>query len=176
MEKVIIIGCPGAGKSCFARRLAAATGLPLYYLDLIWHNEDRTTAERDEFDQALRSICLGNRWIIDGNYIRTLEMRLQSCDTVFLLDYPLEICLAGAESRLGKPRVDMPWTDEELDPEFREFIEGFPDFQLPVIRLMLERYESEREIIIFHSREEAEHWFDSRFPDHGKTNPAACNG
>ena len=46
-EKIIVIGCPGAGKSTFARRLRDETGLPLYYLDLLWHRPDRTTAGRD---------------------------------------------------------------------------------------------------------------------------------
>lgn len=50
MEKVIIIGCPGAGKSTFARKLKEKTGLPLFYLDMIWHKPDGTNISRDEFD------------------------------------------------------------------------------------------------------------------------------
>lgn len=96
MKKVIVIGSPGAGKSTFARKLKEKTGLPLWYLDMIWHKPDKTNISREEFDERLQEIIRGERWIIDGNYLRTLEVRLQSCDTVFLLDYPLEICLAGA--------------------------------------------------------------------------------
>ena len=40
MRKIIIIGCPGAGKSTFARKLRDDTNLPLYYLDMLWHKED----------------------------------------------------------------------------------------------------------------------------------------
>ena len=159
MKKVIVIGCPGAGKSTFARRLASASGLPLYYLDMLWHRPDRTTAGAEEFDAALRDIARGDEWIIDGNYLRTLDVRLRACDTVFFLDYPLDVCLEGARARLGQPREDMPWTDEELDPEFRLFIEGFPHLQLPAIYEILSDYEGKRDIFIFHSREEAEKWF-----------------
>src|SRR5699024_2778613 len=109
MRKVIIIGSPGAGKSTFARKLREKTGLPLYYLDLIWHRPDQTNISREEFDTRLREILAEERWIIDGNYLRTLEMRIQACDTIFLLDYPADICLQGAEERIGTKREDLPW-------------------------------------------------------------------
>lgn len=56
MRRVLVIGCPGAGKSTFARRLRDATGLPLYYLDMLWHKPDRTTITREEFDIRLQMI------------------------------------------------------------------------------------------------------------------------
>ena len=117
MRKVIVIGCPGAGKSTFARKLRNATNLPLYYLDMLWHKEDKTNISREEFDTKLKDVLKKDKWIIDGNYPRTLEMRLKECDTVFLLDYPLEVCLDGAKSRIGKKREDMPWVQSELDEE-----------------------------------------------------------
>lgn len=164
MKKVIVIGSPGAGKSTFARKLKEKTGLPLWYLDMIWHKPDKTNISREEFDERLQEIIRGERWIIDGNYLRTLEVRLQSCDTVFLLDYPLEICLAGAEARIGKAREDMPWMETEFDEEFRQWILDFSKDQRPVIYGLLERYRKIRRIYIFHSREESESWF-SQIPD-----------
>ena len=102
MLKIMIIGSPGAGKSTFSRKLRDITGLPLYYLDTLWHKPDQTNISKEEFDARLNEIIKKDKWIIDGNYQRTLEMRLRECDTVFLLDYPLEVCLAGAEARVGK--------------------------------------------------------------------------
>ncbi len=113
MQKVIVIGCPGAGKSTFARRLREKTGLPLYYLDMLWHKPDRTNMSQEEFDTRLQEILKQERWIVDGNYLRTLEMRLQACDTVFFLDYPLELCLEGARARIGTVREDLPWQEAE---------------------------------------------------------------
>ncbi|MGN1339421.1 MAG: adenylate kinase [Oscillospiraceae bacterium] len=159
MKKVIVIGCPGAGKSTFARRLRDVTGLPLYYLDMIWHNPDGTTIPKEEFDDQLRELITGDSWIIDGNYQRTLEERLECCDTVFLLDLPLEICIAGAQSRIGTKREDLPWTETEFDPEFRQWIEDFPEKKLPEICRLLEKYRDSRDIIIFHTRQEIECWF-----------------
>ena len=97
MKKVLILGCPGAGKSTFARKLRDKTGLPLYYLDMIWHKPDRTTITKQEFDAKLSEIIKQEEWIIDGNYGRTLEMRFKECDTVFFLDLPTNVCLAGVE-------------------------------------------------------------------------------
>ena len=109
MKKIIVIGCPGAGKSTFARRLRDKTGLSLYYLDMIWHKPDKTNITRQEFDLKLSEIIKKDEWIIDGNYGRTLEMRLKECDTVFLMDMPVSVCLAGAKTRIGIKREDMPW-------------------------------------------------------------------
>ena len=86
MKKILVIGCPGSGKSTFSRRLRDRTWLPLYPLDLLWHRPDKTTVSEAEFDAALAEILRKDRWIIDGNFSRTLERRLEECDTVFLFD------------------------------------------------------------------------------------------
>lgn len=88
MKKVLVIGCPDSGISTFARRLRDAVNLPLYHLDLLWHRPDRTTVSTEEFDAALAGILQRDRWIIDGNFSRTLERRLVECDTVYLLLSP----------------------------------------------------------------------------------------
>ena len=97
-----------------------------------------------------------DRWIIDGNYLRTLEPRLARCDTVFFLDLPVEDCLAGVAARRGLPREDMPWVEEEPDEEFLQYIRDFPADQLPEILRLLEQYRAGRRVITFHSRAEAE--------------------
>lgn len=156
MQKVIVIGSPGAGKSTFARKLVGITGLPLYYLDMLWHKCDKTNVSREEFDIKLDEIIKKDFWIIDGNYLRTMEKRMISCDTVFLLDYPMELCLAGAASRIGKKREDMPWVETEFDDEFRQWILDFPNDQLPEIYNLIGKYSEGRDVFIFRSREEAE--------------------
>ena len=154
MKRVVVIGCPGAGKSTFSRKLAAKTGLPLHYLDMIWHRADRTVIGREEFDLQLGRLVKEDEWIIDGNYARTLPVRLAHGDTVVFFDLPSEICIEGAKSRLGQERVDMPWTDDELDPEFLQWIVDFPRDVVPEINRHLKNYD--KTIIRFHSREEAD--------------------
>lgn len=156
MQKIMIIGCSGAGKSVFARKLRDITGLPLYYLDQIWHKPDKTNITREEFDARLSEIVQKACWIIDGNYQRTLEVRLRACDTVILLDYPTEVCLAGAAARVGTVREDLPWVEDVFDEEFRQWISEFRKDVLPKIYDLLSKYENEKEILIFKSRAEAD--------------------
>ena len=161
MQKVLIIGCPGAGKSTFARRLQSLTGLPLYYLDRLWHRPDRTNVTREAFDAALAGLLTRPAWIIDGDYSRTLQVRLEACDTVFFLDYPLEACLAGVENRRNSLRPDMPWVETELNAEFLQYILDFGRDQLPIVTALLERYRGRRKIITFHSRAEADNYLNA---------------
>ena len=157
MNKVIIIGCPGSGKTTFAEKLQKCTALPLYYLDAIWHKPDKTHIPREEFDQRITEIFSEEKWIIDGNYKRTIEMRIKECDTVFLFDLPTEVCLQGVTERIGKERYDLPWLETQVDPEFRQFIEDFPKDTLPYIYDLLQKY-SEKDIHIFKSRAEADEY------------------
>ena len=160
MRKVIVIGCPGSGKTTFAEKLNKCTGLPLYYLDAVWHKPDKTHITREEFDKRISEIFSTDEWIIDGNYKRTIEMRLTECDTVFLFDLPTDVCLQGAAERVGKERYEMPWIETEFDPEFRRFIEDFPKDTLPYIYRLLEKYNKDKEIIIFHSRRQADKFIE----------------
>ena len=162
MKKVIIIGCPGSGKTTFAEKLRDKTGLPLYYLDAIWHKPDRTHISREDFDARLREIFAEDKWIIDGNYSRTIEVRLKECDTVFLFDLPTEVCMQGATERLGKGRYDIPWIDTEIDPEFKGQIERFSIDVLPEIYNLLEKRGQNKYIVVFRTRDEADKYINEK--------------
>lgn len=128
---------------------------------MLWHKKDKTNYTREEFDLKLNDILNKDRWIIDGNYLRTLELRIKECDTVFLLDYPLDVCLFGVRSRIGKEREDMPWIEEEFDEEFKQWIIDFSKDQLPQIYNLIKKYQNNKEIHIFYSRKQAQQYLEN---------------
>ena len=154
MQKVIVIGCPGSGKSTFSRALSQITGLPLTHLDMLYWNADKTTVERSVFIERLLEVLQKDAWLIDGNYSSTMELRMQECDTVFFLDYPADICLQGVKDRQGKPRPDMPWVETEEDTEFLEYIQNFQAESRPQVLELLQKY-SHKTIYVFHNHREA---------------------
>ena len=160
MQKVIVIGCPGAGKTTFAQKLAKKTGLPLFHLDAIWHKPDKTHISRNEFDERLAAILSQNAWIIDGDYSRTLEWRFIACDTVIFFDLPASVCLDGAMARLGKSRFDMPWVDYELDPHLKMQIEQYEMQNAPAVNALISKHGQGKNVFVFRSRKEAETFLD----------------
>lgn len=153
MKRIIIIGCPGSGKSTLARKLADITKLPLYHLDLLNWKADRTTVEPDVFLKRQQSIISQERWLIDGNYGSSLEMRFKACDTVIFLDYPVDVCLTGVYQRLGTKRLDMPWVETELDQDFIEFIRHFSETSRHKILALMKDY-PEKTYYCLRTREE----------------------
>lgn len=161
MNKIIIIGCPGSGKSTFSKALHDKTRIPLFHLDMMFWNADRTTVEKSVFRKRLSNVLQLNQWIIDGNYQSTMELRLQECDTIFFLDYSLDTCLDGVRARRGKARADMPWIEpeQEEDAEFIEFIKNYRLENRPIVLELLKKYEYKK-IYIFKARSEAEEFLN----------------
>ena len=159
-DRILVLGCPGSGKSTFSKKLHALTALPLIHLDAIWWNPDRSHISREEFDRKLDGILRGDKWIIDGDYSRTYETRFRSCDTVIFLDYSPETCMSGIRERVGQSRTDIPWTEQALDPELVAQVRAYAVENRPRILSLIEQY-PEKKAFIFKTRAEADEWLKS---------------
>jgi adenylate kinase family enzyme len=145
MHKVLVIGCPGAGKSYFSRALAEKTQLPLLPLDCFFH---ATSSYCDEVDKTLwrqkvADLVAGEQWIIDGNYKGTFDIRLPAADTIIFLDFPRWLVLGRVFKRRiqyhNKRRPDMPdvWR-EHLNREFLKFIWTYNAVERPKVLALLD--------------------------------------
>ena len=156
-NRILILGCPGSGKSTFARALAARTGLPLVHLDNLWWRADGTHISREAFDRALGELLPGEQWIMDGDYSRTYEVRLRAADTVIFLDYDEETCMAGIMARVGQERPDLPWTESTLDPELVSLVQNYATDNRPAVYALLGKY-PDKQAVIFTDRAQADRW------------------
>lgn len=161
MNRVMVIGCGGAGKSTLARALGEKTGLPVVHLDQIWWEPGNWQhLEKAEFDQRLAVELEKTRWILDGNFNRTIEARLEVCDTVIYLDYPRLVCIKNWLGRViknwGRHRPDMTeGCIERFDPEFVKWIWNFNKNNRARYYALLNNA-GDKKVVILKSRRQAE--------------------
>ena len=126
MERIVIIGCPGSGKSTLARALGEKLNLTVVHLDRLWWTKDQQHTSREEFDARLENALKLDYWIIDGNYSRTMDIRLQRCDTIIYLDFSRWSCLWGLLQRATFRKRDIAaGNPKRLDWEFVKYIWNF---------------------------------------------------
>lgn len=167
MNRVLIIGNAGSGKSTFARKLAHKTGLPLVHLDRLYWRGEWEHVSREAFDSLLQTELEKPEWIIDGNFNRTIPHRLSYCDHVFFFDLPTVTCLWGITKRIfqsyGRTRADMGGNcperfDRQKIPLYRNVL-AFNRQHRAHYHRMLE--ESGVSVTLFRSRSQAERFLRS---------------
>jgi len=131
MQRVLVIGSPGAGKSTFAEALARSTGLELIHLDRHYWRAGWTEPDASEWAAEVGRLAARERWVMDGNYGGTLALRLGRADTVVWLDFPVPLCLWRIVRRAvryrGRVRPDMAeGCPERLTWEFLSYTARFP--------------------------------------------------
>lgn len=127
MKRILVIGCPGAGKTYFSKKLKEIMGLPVVHMDNLYWNEDKTSISFDELNKKLLPYLQNEEWIVDGNYHDTLKLRLEYATDVFFLKMPREQCIEGILERIDQPRDDIPWVETKKDAV--ELIEWTIDYE-----------------------------------------------
>ena len=160
MKRILIIGCGGSGKSTLARALGSKLKLPVIHLDQLWWKEGWQNVSVDDFDAKLSAVLARDRWIIDGNYSRTMEQRLERCDTIVYLDFSRWTCLWGMCQRVlgnyGKVRPDMSaGCPERFDWEFVRWIWNY-NRESRARNYMWMAKARHAQSIVLHSRREAQ--------------------
>lgn len=127
MNRVLIIGCPGSGKTTLARALGEKTGLPVIHLDQHYWLPNWTAMENSAWLRTVEELIARPRWVMDGNYGGTLTTRIRAADTVVFLDFPRWLCLFRVFQRTlrwhGQVRSELPaGCPERLDREFFAYV------------------------------------------------------
>ena len=152
MQKVLVIGSSGAGKSTFSRRLGEITGLPVVHLDKHHWRPGWVEPAKEVWRKQVEDLLSNDRWIIDGNFGGTMELRLAQCDTAIFLDIPRHICVWRVVKRVleyrENTRPDMAdGCAEKFDIPFLKWVWDFPKRSRPVVLERLKRVEGRAKIV-----------------------------
>ena len=163
MQRVLVMGSSGSGKSTFARRLANRTGLPFVSLDALYWQPGWQPSELEPFGLRVAEAASASGWIMDGNYMNTGagELRRARADTVIWFDLPRYVCMTGIMTRIvssyGRVRPEMaPGCPERIDPEFLHYVWTYRQQQRPKLLEFFAGLRSDQELICFNSRKQAD--------------------
>lgn len=165
MQRIMVIGCCGAGKSTFSRRLHAVTGLELIHLDQHHWQPNWVEIDRREWSKTVQKLAEKRQWIIDGNFSGTMATRIEKADTIVYFDFPTWLCLWRVIKRVwtfhGKTRPDMTeGCPERLDFEFLHYVATFNLVKRKAILGKLDKVKDQKVLKVFKNDRDAEAFLD----------------
>ncbi len=156
MQRILVIGSPGAGKSTLARRISEQLDLPLIHLDREYFGPGWVMPQRAEWRKRVEALAARPSWIMDGNYSSTFDIRVPRATAVVWLDLPRWHCMTGVVWRVlksyGRPRSDLGVAGpEKFDWPFMRWIWNYPKTMRPKTSRMLERLRPDQRVFVLRS-------------------------
>lgn len=153
MQRILIIGCGGAGKSTLAKQMERLTGLPLIHLDQHYWRPNWVEPSKEIWSQQVQDLIDDPAWIMDGNYGGTMDIRIDRADTVIFLDFPTWRCLSRVVKRTivhwrrSRPdmTVDCP---ERFSWQFLQYVAFYNTTRRPKILAKLARLKTDTKVLI----------------------------
>jgi adenylate kinase family enzyme len=152
MNRILVLGSSGAGKSTFARGLGAALDIEVIHLDSYFWEPNWQATPDELWETKLRALLMRPAWVMDGNYLSSLELRLEYADTLVFIDYNRLVCLWRCIKRFAAYRGEnqpelAPGCYEKIDWEFFKWIWDYPRDKRPRVMEVLDRYADSVQII-----------------------------
>ncbi len=162
LNRILILGPGGAGKSTLARKLAERLDLPLIHLDQHYWQPGWVPMDADKWPDVVADLTARDRWVMDGNFGGTLHLRLPRADLVVFLDVNRWQSLWGAFTRVlkqsGQVRSDMAaGCPERFDPEFFIWLWNFPRDSKPELEAAFARH-PQTQVVRLRSRNAVGKW------------------
>ena len=160
MQRVLVLGSSGAGKSTFALKLSAITGLPVIHIDQLYWGAGWVPVPRELYLQRMHEAVAGDRWIMEGNSPSTLDLRMPRVDRIILFDRSRLACIARIGRRIatsyGKVRADMaPGCPERFDWDFLKWVWDYPNKDWHELIGAIDRHNARDRTTTLHSDREA---------------------
>ncbi|MFB5249018.1 DNA topology modulation protein [Bacillus mycoides] len=161
MKKIILIGSGGSGKSTLAKQLGNKLKIQVYHLDALFWKPNWVGVPREEQITVQNNLIQDEKWIIDGNYGGTMDIRLNAADTIIFLDIHRTICVYRAFKRIvqyrNKTRPDMgTGCEERFDLQFFKWIWEYPKTKRPAIVKRLDQLNKDKRVIILKTPSEVQ--------------------
>ena len=162
MNKILIIGSGGAGKSTAAIKLAKITNLPLIHLDQQYWGPNWQATPQKQWEQKLLKLLSKPQWIMDGNYDRTMNLRFKYADTIIFLHYSTLNCIIGSIKRIITQKRPDPIKkcNEQFNWAFFKFIYNYNTKRAPTVLKKLSKLK-DKKIYIIKNRTELDQFFNN---------------
>lgn len=162
----MVLGCCGAGKSTFSKKLGELNNLEVIHLDQYYWKPNWTESTPTEWSKVVEGLAQKPEWIMDGNYSGTMDLRIPKADTIIYLDFSTLTCLWRITKRIlkhkGKVRPDMPeGCEERFDLEFYHYVATFNLVRRKKLLEKLEKLQDKKHILILKNNQEVENYFKS---------------
>jgi adenylate kinase family enzyme len=155
VERVAVVGCGGSGKSYVARELGRLLDLPVVHMDAVYFDDQWNPMPMERFEAAQCELVAEPRWVIDGNYNSTLQVRLEAADTVVFMDLPTRVCLWGILSRQlrhGRGQNEQNGAYNRLTGDVLRYVVGYRRKMRPRVLAKIHRHASGARLIMLTSR------------------------
>lgn len=160
-NRISIVGGSGSGKSTLCNILSKELNLPAIHLDAINFNANWVEIDKDERDKIISTKSEEEKWIIDGNYNKTLKERFDKADLIIWLDYSTFMQLKGVLKRYfktrNKERLEIPGCKERLDFNFIKYVATYNKKKRHVIVDYLKDVPKEK-VLIFKRQKDLNKW------------------
>ena len=160
-NRISIVGGSGSGKSTLCNILSKELKLPAIHLDAINYNPNWIEIDKNERDKIISNKSAEDKWIIDGNYNKTLQERFEKADLIIWLDYSTIKQLKGVIKRYlktyNKERPEIPGCKDKLDFKFIKYVLTYNKKKRPVIEDYLKNIPKEK-VMVFRKQKDLNEW------------------